>query len=573
MTLAFRREEFEGTYSDDDWKNLISEENLNTQREKVEKKFRELDSETWNHWRQRSKTDLFWLNTAVLGYDRLSPRLHGHLCSWLERNNEWRFREILLPRGHFKSTICTIGDSIQIVLPDVLSNQPWPRNVGPDSRVLICHETDGQASNFLFAITGHFMTNTLLMGLFPECVPSQRQQRINRHELELPRSQTWPEPTIDTMGVGGKSQGRHYNYIKFDDLIGDKARDSETIMQAAKEWFDNVQAFFSDFGVDHFDLIGTRWAFDDLYSHIHERYGEQLLRYIRGVEELTGRIQPDGTPEKAPIFPEGGFTPANLLILKKNKKVYSAQYANDPEEGATEFDKSWKRWYHWAGYNQIIVFSGKSQTRINVRDLDICILYDPAMSGFGGLVVTGTDAFNRIFVLNCLEREWKPPETCDMMFRLVSRWQPRLAAIEEVLFSGLYKVWFEREMLWRGVYFNIFPVGPIVGGKTLSKPARVRSLQNYFSAGLVHFAANPERLQGAVVDSSRQFGDDTAELVKEYDTFGANKKIHMLDAFAYGPEVWMPGLSRAKFDQYKQKESEFFGSGDVETGYSTIDLL
>ena len=572
MTFQLRNFEFDGVYSDEEWQKLTSEEMQTAVRKKIDTKFRELDVETWNHWRQRAKNDLFWLNSAVLGYDRLSPNLHGHLCSWMERNAEWRFREILLPRGHFKSTICTIGDSIQIVLPDVLSNQPWPRNLGTDCRLLICHETDGQASNFLFAITGHFLTNPLLMGLFPECVPSPRKHRINRHELELPRSQTWPEPTIDTMGVGGKSQGRHYNYIKFDDLIGDKARDSETIMAAAKEWFDNIQAFFSDFGIDHFDLIGTRWAFDDLYSHIHDRYGEELLKYIRGVEELTGRLI-NGEPEKAPIFPEGGFTSSNLVILKKNRKVFSAQYANDPEEGATEFDKTWKRYFHWVGYNQLVVFSGKVQTRVNVRDLDICILYDPAMSGYGGLVVTGTDSFNRIFVLNCLEREWKPPEACDIMFKLNARWKPRAVGIEEVLFSGLFKIWFEREMLWRGQYFNIVPIGPIVGGKTLSKPARVRATQNYWSAGLVHFAANPERLQGHIIDSSKAFGDDTAEMIKEYDTFGANKKIHMLDAFAYGPEVWMPGLSRAKFEQFQQKEQEFFQQHDVETGYSAIDLV
>lgn len=564
--FPLRRFDFEGTYSDEEWQQLTSEESLTAARKKVDQKFRELDTDTWNHWRQRAKNDLFWLNTAVLGYDRLSPRLHGHLCSWMERNAEWRFREILLPRGHFKSTICTIGDSIQIVLPDVLSNQPWPRNLGTDCRELICHETDGQASNFLFAITGHFLTNTLLMGLFPECVPSPRKHRINRHELELPRSQTWPEPTIDTMGVGGKSQGRHYNYIKFDDLIGDKARDSETIMQAAKEWFDNIQAFFSDFGVDHFDLIGTRWAFDDLYSHIHERYGEQLLRYIRGVEEYTGKTLADGTKEKKPIFPEGGFTETNLLILRKNRKVFSAQYANDPEEGATEFDKSWKRYFHWVGYNHIVVFSGKAQTRINIRDLDVCILFDPAMSGFSGLVVTASDKFNRIFILNCLEREWKPPETCDTMFRLVNRWQPRVTAIEEVLFSGLFKIWFEREMLWRKQYFNIVPIGPIVGGKTLSKPARVRATENYWSAGLVHFAANPERCQVP-------WGDDTTEMIREFDTFGANRKIHMLDAFAYGPEVWMPGLSRGQIAAFQQKEHDFFQDHDVESGYSAIDLV
>jgi len=553
MPQLLRNYEYEGLYSDDEWNELLSETKLKETQTKVELKFREFTTEKIDYLRRRAKNDLFFLNTSILGHDRLSPQLHGHLCNWLERNKDWRFREILLPRGHFKSTVCTIGDSIQIVLPNVNGDENHPRDMGTDCRLLICHETDGQASNFLFAITGHFMSNPLLMGLFPECVPSPRKHRINRHELELPRSQTWPEPTIDTMGVGGKSQGRHYNFIKFDDLIGDKARDSETVMAAAKEWFDNIQAFFSRFATDHFDLIGTRWAFDDLYSHIHERYGGQILKYIRGVEE------PDENGIKIPIFPEE-FTPEALAIIRKNKKVFTAQYANNPEEGATEFDKGWKRFFHWTGYNTIAVFSGKSHTILNVRDLDICILIDPAMSGYGGIVVTGSDHLNRVFVLEAWEREWKPPQLCDFVFKLNARWQPRLVAIEEVLFSGVFKHWFEREQLFRGQYFSIVPISPVVGGRALSKPMRVRGLSNYFSSATVFFAAAAR-------------GDDTEELKHEFDTFGANRKIHMLDALAYGPDVWMPGLSRAKFAEYAKSEEELLQGASIETGYSNIDLV
>jgi hypothetical protein len=548
MPSLLRNYELEGEISDEEWKTLLSETNITEARKKAEPKFKEMDSDTYHYLRARCKTDLFFLNTGILGHDRLSPRLHGHLCGWMERNSSWQFREILLPRGHFKSTVATIGDSIQIVLPDVQSSQPWPRSLGSDCRLLICHETDGQASNFLFAISGHFLSNSLLMGLFPECVPSPRKHRINRHELELPRSHVWPEPTIDTMGVGGRSQGRHYNYIKFDDLIGDKARDSEVVMQAAKEWFDNVQAFFSKFSDDHFDLIGTRWALDDLYDHIHERYDDQLLRYIRGVEEPTG---PNG--ELEPIFPEE-FTLDKLAILRKNRRVWTAQYANNPEAGATEFDKSWKRFYHWVGYNQIVVFSGKAETRLNVRDLDICILIDPAMSGLAGVVVTGTDRANRAFVLEALKDEWKPPQLCDLVFKLVARWQPRLVAIEEVLFSGVFKHWFEREQQFRGTYFHIEPVSPVVGGRAMSKPMRVRGLTNYFSAGNIFFASQ---------------GQD--DLIKEFDTFGATKNYHMLDALAYGPDVWMPSMSRAKWDKFKQDEEKLLAQRDVESGYSIIE--
>lgn len=539
--------EEEGEISDDAWKSILDKSNIYEAQKKAEQKYDGLDSDTITHLRKRLKTDLFFLNTGVLGHTRFSPHLHGHLCGWAERNDDWRFRIILLPRGHFKSAGLTIGDSIRIVLPDDSGDAPWPRNLGPDCRVLICHETDGQASNFLFAITAHFLSNPLLMGLYPELIPSPRKQRVNRHELELPRSHVWPEPTIDTMGVGGRSQGRHYNFIKFDDLIGDKARDSQGMMDGAKEWFDNIQPFFSSFAKDHFDVIGTRWDLDDLYGHIFERYDDQLLRYIRGAEERD-----PVTDELVPIFPEEN-TIKGFEILKKNKRIWLSQYANNPQAGATDFDKGWKRFFHWVGYNQIAVFTGDSSERLNIRDMDITILFDPAMSGEAGLIVTGTDWKNRVFTLEALKKEWKPPEACDLMFRLVSRWRPRLVAIEEVLFSGLFKPWFEAEMRLRGQTFNIIPVSPLKGGKSISKEARVRGLSSYFSAGTIFFEANQ------------------ADLIKEYDQFGATKSIHMLDALAYGPEVWRKPLSRAQYDSYQKTEEELFGQRDEETGYSKIE--
>lgn len=548
----------DGEVPEVDWSILRDEENITKARKEADKRFQEeeLDDETIKYLRSRCKNDLFFLNTAILGYDRLSENLHGDFCSWLGRNRGWQFKEALLPRGHYKSTIGTIADSVQIALPDVDKNNPWPRSLGPDCRTLICHETDGQASNFLFAITGHFLSNPLLMGLFPEIIPSPRVHRINRHELELPREQKWPEPTIDTMGVGGKSQGRHYNYLKLDDLIGDKARDSTTLMDAAKEWFDNIQSFFSKFDEDHFDIFGTRWAFDDLYSHVHERYGDELLRYIRGVEEPTGPIVNEKTGERMmiPIFPEGGFTPARLAVLRKNRKIFSAQYANNPEEGATEFDKGWKRWYHRINRYQLAVFSGQSQTRIEEKDLDICILIDPAMSGLSGIVVTGSDRSNRIFILEAIKENLKPPELCSLVFKLVARWQPRLVAIEEVLFSGIFKHWFETEMRLRGTYFNIFPVSPVVGGRAMSKPMRVRGLSNYFSAGQIHFL--PAQ----------------TNIIEEFDTFGATKNYHMLDALAYGPDVWMPAISRAKMASFAAAEQRILAGRDDNTGYSNIEF-
>lgn len=467
---------------------------------------------------------MFFLTKGVLKYNKLSPNLHGHLCAWHDRNKHARFKEELLPRGHFKSTVITIGGGVQLGLPsDDLLDLPVVHTLGTNGRYLICHELAESASAFLLEITGHFLANPTLMALFPECVPVRGKQRINLAELELPRSQDWKEATYDTMGVGGRSQGYHYNYLKLDDLIGDKARDSKTEMQRAKNWFDNIQSFFSSFTEDYLDLVGTRWAFDDLYQHAADQYGVKLLKYIRPAEEVI--IDADGNKQLVPIFPEQ-FTTESFEIIKKNKVVWSAQYANNPAAGGTLLEQRWKKLYTWNGHNRILY----NKTIYNVEEMDRVILIDPAMEGKAGFVVTGMASDGMIFILEALKDSWRPPDLVDLIFQQTDRWQARIVAIEKVLFSGLFEHWLKDAMKLRGKHFRVEPIS--TGGK--AKEARVLGLSNYFAAGQIAF--HPSQV----------------DLLEEFDTFGATDNYHMLDALAQGPQVWRKGVAK-KWLEDKEK--------------------
>src|SRR5437899_8604682 len=251
--------------SDEDFAKLYSTTNITAAKKAAEASYARLDSDTIAHLRARAKNDRYFLAHAILGYSRLSPRLHGSLCGWLDRTEDAQFRLILLPRSHFKTTIATITDAIQCALPG--ESQEWPRNLGTNARILFAHESHEGATRFLYETSGHFLNNPRLMGLFSECVPSPRIQRLNKFELELPRTEHWAEPTFDTMGVGGLSQGRHWNLIKLDDIFGQRARDSKAERETTIQWFDNIQSFLVRLALDHIDIIGTRYSLDDVYEH------------------------------------------------------------------------------------------------------------------------------------------------------------------------------------------------------------------------------------------------------------------------------------------------------------------
>lgn len=514
--------------------------------ESIEKKVEEFQSgftsDEVKHLRRKAKTNLFFLASGVLGYTKLA-QLHLDLCKWIKATNARKYREILLPRSHYKSTVLTISDSIQIVLPDDLGNQPYPRNLGTSARLLISHETSEAAARFLHSITSHFTSNPVLMGLFPETVPNPREHRINKLELELPRESIWSEPTIDTVGVAGKSQGRHYNYIKCDDIYGAAARDSKAERESTILWVDNLQSLLISPKRDHIDFIGTRWAHDDVYAHIQKQYGDQLVRYVRSCEEYDPKSK-----TKKPIFPEE-FQPEDLEILKKNRIVWNAQYVNNPYEGGSKFEPGWLRFYNWHG-RKIVVFTGNDSAdtkEIDTGDLDKIMLIDPAMVGLAGLIVTGTDPRLNVYCLEAKKQEWNPPELVEEIFQQVIRWQPRLVAIEEVLFSGLFQHWLKREMSVRGIYFKLVPVK--TRGK--QKEARVLGLSNYFAAGQIFF------------------NNSQKDLIDEFYDFGATENYHLLDALAYGPELWKVGVNTKKLDSLREAEEKLLSARDKITGYGS----
>ena len=544
--------------SDEEWEALLHPDRLDRAQEEAKKRRDSLDEDEIRELKILAKTDTFFLCYSILGYTKLTTKFHGHFCAWLDKTrnertvNEdgetlevllWLYRMTLLARSHFKSTIKTISGSIQAALPDVAGNEIYPFNLGTDIRLLLGHEAHAGSQRFLYEITGHFTGNPKLIALFPECVPNPRVQRINKSELELPRSGFWAEPTFDTIGVGGRSQGRHYNYIKLDDIFGDKARDSRVEREALIQWFDNIQSFLVNLKTDHLDVVGTRWSVDDVYAHMMDVYGSKLVKYIRRVEEFNPE---SGKAE--PVFPEH-FPPESLDILRKNKRVWAAQYANDPHEGLAEFDLAWKRFYSKTPSHPVTAITPYGSLRWKYRDLDILILNDPAVSRTPGIVVTGTDRFMNIFILETIKEEMSPMEFVETQFSLVQKYWPRAVCIEHVIFSEVYSFWLKREMLVRGVRFNILPYKP---PKDKVKFERVAVLGNYYAAGQIFFHA------------------DQKDIIWEFDNFGATDNYHLHDALAQGEQFWRPAVSVRDEQESQEYLEERFEEMDIETGYSVI---
>lgn len=295
----------------------------------------------WEALRWLARHNLYFLCKGVLAYNRdlrdgeMSPRFHGPLCQELDTLVLPYGRRVdLWPRGHLKTTLITIGKSIQ----DYLQN--------PNVRILLASASiDGAVKN-LRMVKYQFAGNPILRWLFPECIPDMKGDKWAETEVCLPRSRNLPESTFKCIGVGGHITGWHFDIIRKDDLIDEKTEKSPEVMESIIDWHLLTKNLLEGphTGIDH--LVGTRWSMGDLYEYVRRNEPEYVYKCVAAIDER-------GQPRWGERFPledvtdEQGNTRIGLLTMRtKDPYKFATQQMNDPRaEDIVEFHAKWLRYY------------------------------------------------------------------------------------------------------------------------------------------------------------------------------------------------------------------------------------
>lgn len=484
---------------------------------------------------EKAMNDLWYMAYGILGYRKLTPQVHGGLCLFLSDNTS-QFRLVLYPRDHFKTTLATISDTIRLTC----------RN--PELRVLIANETALNAERFLSAIEWQWENNRVLRTLFSSLVPDTRKVRWNKREMELRRQGSYPEPTVDTIGAGGAVTSRHYNHIKLDDIISKEAADSSDVMRGMINWMDNIIALLVEPRFDRVDLIGTRWAFFDIYSDFEKAHSLLISKYIRGAIE-----------KGQPIFPELMTLEILDAIREKNPYLYSCQYANNPRDPAIQdFNIKWVKRYHFSQRgDHLVIKEGEETLVIPIKSLDIVITIDPAISERSSgdrtaIVVCGVDPDGRVFVLDVVAERINPLQMFDHIFKLAEKWTPRVVGIEGVAYQKAIKYFLKDEMERRGKWL---PIQELKVDTSRSKETRIRGLQPVVSTGRLF------------VRTSHQM------LLDELDEFPLGEHDDIVDALAAQMNIWRGAVSKSRMEEFEKVEKLHLASlrNRSITGYGPKD--
>jgi phage terminase large subunit-like protein len=452
-----------------------------------------MNEELRQYLRTKCFESLYFFCKFVLGFADLTPTFHGQICAYVQRRR--RHKLIVMPRGHLKTSICTIAYSL------------WRVTQNPELRVLIANATATNAEHFVRMIRAIVDANEMYRWLFPEVLPGPTSKWTDK-ELCFTRRGSYPESTIESIGVGGTVTSRHYDITIEDDLLAPEDNQEVTAeqVQTAIRWHKYASSLLISPQVSEQVITGTRWLYDDFISYIFENES-WFLPCLYSSSYNPATAQP-WWPER---FPQEAL---DRIMDQQGPKIYSCQYMNDPVlEDARSFDPAWRRFY--------TAFPPIDSAGRTVPYK--CVLaIDPAFgqkkkNDYTGLVVVATDIERNRYVVEAKQGRWGVDELISNVFELHRRWQPVMVGLEAVLAQQILIYPFKEAMRRESYTFHITALkGGFVQRR---KEFRIQSLHEFFANGSMWI--------------NRQHTD----FIKQLNGWPAVQNDDILDALAYAMQM------------------------------------
>lgn len=427
-----------------------------------------------------------------------------YLMGRRDMDNDWlyaRCREVeaapdgyldLWAREHYKSTIITIGKTIQ----DILGN--------PDIRVGIFSHSRPIAKSFLRQIKREFESNRALQGLFPHICPPQKGQAPRTWSedagLVVKRGKNSKEATVEAWGlVDGQPTGKHFDILVFDDVVTrESVHTPEQIAKTTEAW--QLALSLGSRGGQR-RIIGTRYHFNDSYATIL-RQGSAKARVYAATA--------DGLPGGEPVL-----LSREALAEKRRDMgayVFACQMLQNPKaDSVMGFKAEWLRYWQ-----------PKSLEHLNRY-----ILVDPAGakkkgSDYTCIWVVGLGADGFYYLIDGLRDRFNLSERAAALFRLHRKYRPIAVGYERYgMQADIEHIRYLQEQ-------HNYRFGIIELGGQMPKADRIRRLMPLFEQGRIYLPARCPYLDvnGQMRDITRDFVDE------EYLAFPVAGHDDMLDALA-----------------------------------------
>lgn len=457
------------------------------------------DYEILEFERELCRKDLRYLCREVLRFTHWDT-CHDDLYGWLSRSRSNR-KLILMPRGHLKTSIITVGLAIQHILNDF------------NTSILLANAVWDNARSFLAEIKEYLTTKSTLPILFHTFsrVAKWNEDEIIIHQRRKPNK----TPTVSTAGVEKALASQHYKVIFADDIVNRQSISTQDQREKTYKFYSDLLDLLEPDGTLY--VVGTRWHDGDLYGHLLRTEKDRFDVYIRKARENGQVIFPKKYNDKV----------LDDLKISKGSYEFNAQYMNDPGNPEDQQFKPPTR--YWAEVVEGSVHTGTVDLAISEKtSADYSVVMDCAR--------TRSD---QMLVVDYCRKRMNPTEVIEKIFDFAQKYKWRKLGVESVAYQRAMVHLLEEEQKKRKLYFEIVPIY-----HQKDKFTRIMGLQPIWESG------NLLLKQGMI------------ELEEEIARFPIGEHDDVLDALAMQLEVSESNANTGRvyvperFKSYGQREYE-----------------
>lgn len=453
----------------------------------------QLDPDTIDKLRKQALENLFFFARAILKFKDLDLEIHKPICDALQNYQENTRMTIELPRTWFKSSLVTIAYSV------------WRAIKDPNIRILIAQNTHGNACKKLKAIANIFEKNTLFRALFYNVLPD-KTCRWSSECLELRRTEAHPEGTFEAAGVGTAVVGRHFDVIIEDDTIAPKKDDMTGIVQQPTRL--DIEKAIGYHILCHpmlihpkesqIIIVGTRWAERDLLGYIYEKFPE-----YKSIQKTA--CEKNG--ESCTLL-EGGkptWERFNADVLREIERqegpyMFACLYLGKPTAAINQVFKR-----EWIRYRDRKLKDSYTCTSVDLASAEKEESSDP---DFNVILTTAIEPKSGIVTVEEYTRErMSPSDVIDCIFQHHLRHHPVKILIEAIGYQRTLVHWIKRRQKRQGLLFLIEEIR----SHDQAKVDRIRGLQPYFAANLVHIKPGMVELEHELLAFPKGAHDDVID--------------------------------------------------------------
>lgn len=465
----------------------------------------------------------------VLGLTKLSNNLHKEVLDFILSNRKCM---VLLPRGHFKSSLITQAYVI------------WRILINPNIRILIASSGVNKARRFLNYHRREFTYNRSMKSLFPEfCFDNEVS---NRTQFQVPPkliTEPQKEMTIEIASVDMGVASAHYDLIIYDDLLDEDNTRTLGSMIIANQWFKQSIPLLDDFYASNdmmsrfkklksgeIIVIGTRWHDTDLYGEIIDN---KFMPYmVKAVEEKGVPILPE-------IFDNNKILERRKMMM--NDDMFFCQYYNNPtNKENVPFQKSWIRYYD---DNE---FAEKKKNMVFYTGIDLAIS-ESEKADFTSIITVGVDDKNSWYIADLDVGHWDTRDICEHIIWNYEKYNPIDVALET---QGFQKaILYTLQDMTSERCMKPLPITEIKQTAERPKEYRIKQLVGMFKNGKIHLP-NIAKYQANYPQWD--------EFMNEYTRFPKGRHDDVLDSLAMILDLDPYNIKTSGVDNRNYNKSNIF---------------